>query len=273
MKACWLLIASLGCVGCGSAMLKPPISEGCKSSGLKGCDDITDGVIAFVDGDQQKGTVAIAKGAAANAPGELQAFITVLRNLEKIPGTSSFMKPIMEVVAILEAKVEEGGGPPGATSAGESGGAAEAQRTTVAAPTITLPDRLTIVTAAHDLDNLVSGTVTPSKHPHIRDCGELLPYGEGNARCLRLRKGPFVVTDLSSTPSCKLFVAAGDPDDGADWILSDGLNVHGARLVVKEGRRVVVGVLRGEDENCSLTYGGFRPYVARSDAEEFQRRK
>jgi len=264
MTVRWLIIAALACTGCGSAMLKPPLTEGCESSGLKGCEDITEGVLAYVDGDEKKGRAALAKGAAANAPAELQAFIKVLRDLEKIPGTSAFMKPVMDVVAILEAKVEQAGGAPEQSGGGQTGAAGDGGSAAGGgggAATSTLPERLTMTTAATDVERLRSGTVRPNNHPRISACGELLPPGEGSGRCVRLRKGPFVVTDLSVTPRCNLFVAAGNSDEGPAWVLTGDLSVHGARLLVKKGQAMVVGMVeRGTDRSCSVTYAGFRPY-------------
>ena len=274
MKTQWLaVVVACGAMGCGSAVLKPPLNEGCKSSGLKGCEHITDGVIAFVEGKEEKGTRALVKAAAANSPAQMQAFIKVLKDLEKVPGTSDFMGPIMQVVAILEGKPPGKDGGSGVAAAdsghpGNGGGNTSGTKPGVTsdspgggAGAFRWPDRVSITTAADDIEQMRSGTVTPDSDPRVDVCGNLIPYGEGSAKCVTLRKGPFVLTDLSISSRCALFVAAGHEARGPDWVLHGHTAVHGARLLVKKGSVLVVGELADSPQGCSLTFSGFRPYA------------
>lgn len=108
-------------VGCGSSVqvvLKSPVESKCKSSGLKGCPELTEGVLVYVDGDEAKGKDMLIKGAAANAPADVKKFAKQVKKLKKIPGAESYTKKIVEVAKILAVEAKK--------SAAKGGGAAEA---------------------------------------------------------------------------------------------------------------------------------------------------
>lgn len=52
----FIIVLTVLLSGCGvGAFIKLPVNHACKSKGLNGCDNITDGIVYYVDGDKQKG--------------------------------------------------------------------------------------------------------------------------------------------------------------------------------------------------------------------------
>jgi hypothetical protein len=107
--------------GCGSAqlVLKSPVEDQCGKAGLKGCPELTDGVLFYVDGDKVKGKDHLLKGAAQNAPAKVRQFAKALKQLplDKIPGGNKYTKLVLEVIDILAGASGGGGvdGGPGGT--------------------------------------------------------------------------------------------------------------------------------------------------------------
>jgi hypothetical protein len=110
--------------GCGGVdiVLKSPVEQKCGSAGLKGCPEMTEGVLLYVKGEEEQGKVKIEKGAAENAPAKVKKFAKMIKQLKKIPGTEKYTAKIVAVADILSASAAKGGaGGPGAP--GDSGGA------------------------------------------------------------------------------------------------------------------------------------------------------
>ena len=91
-RTLFLLLPLLSACGGVQIILKPPIEKQCGSAGLKGCPELTDGVLLYVQGDKPKGKEAILRGAAQNAPAKIRRFAQTLKELDKIPGTNAYMK-------------------------------------------------------------------------------------------------------------------------------------------------------------------------------------
>lgn len=120
MRAFLLLIPILvGCGGSVKVVLKSPVESKCNSSGLKGCPELTEGVLVYVEGDEVKGKEMLIKGAAANAPADVKKFAKAVKQLKKVPGAESYTKKIVEVATILAAEAKKAA-PAGA--AGAAGG-------------------------------------------------------------------------------------------------------------------------------------------------------
>jgi hypothetical protein len=62
----------------GSALIKAPVEQQCSRYGLKGCPELVDGVILYVDGDERGGTQQLERAAAKNTPAELKRFAQAL---------------------------------------------------------------------------------------------------------------------------------------------------------------------------------------------------
>jgi hypothetical protein len=72
-------------------MLQQPITDQCEGAGLHGCDDLTAGVLLYVDGKQQEGLGKIEQGVATTmeAPEELKRFAEGIKALKQVPAPGS----------------------------------------------------------------------------------------------------------------------------------------------------------------------------------------
>ncbi len=264
-----LLLAALsasgwGCGGMVSLVLKPPLSDACSSTGLKGCPELTDGIILYVEGKEKKAQRKLIKAAGKNSPAELQAFLELLKGLGDLPGLGEHMKPILEVVAILEGSADLPGtdDTPDAPADPQRRRAATATTTKPAAsaapPTLNLPDRLTVVTAAEDPSRIRTRTYVPATRS-TDDCGETVPFEGDTAKCFRARRGPFVITDIRGGRRCKIFLASGGLDEKPKWVVRSPFQLQGARLLIPEGKRLIIGTYKLND-GCAVTVSGFKPY-------------
>lgn len=98
-------------------------------------------------------------------------------------------------------------------------------------------------------------------------------FGAGAGYCLRVIPGPFVVTDVHVSAGCPddVFVRGGSVEKSR-WTIAGPagslLSVHGARLSVRAGEALFVGVQAttgklSADPRCAVTWGGFTPYEGR----------
>lgn len=84
------LCSSVGALACGGAsMLRGPIADRCASADLKGCDDISDGVVLVVGGDKEAGLKKVERGAGENSPERVRAFPDTLGDIASTPGLGS----------------------------------------------------------------------------------------------------------------------------------------------------------------------------------------
>ncbi|HEX3344933.1 MAG TPA: hypothetical protein VHS09_10190, partial [Polyangiaceae bacterium] len=96
-------LAMLVLPGCGAAqvVLKGPLADKCTDAGLRGCPELVDGVLEYVEGNKPAGTAKLKKAAAANAPDKVQEFAAMLQPLMKLPGVESYTGPLKEIVDLL----------------------------------------------------------------------------------------------------------------------------------------------------------------------------
>lgn len=282
------LLISLTIAGCGGAglVLKQPISKACDKAGLRGCEPLSEGVILYIEGDKPTAMKRLERAAADNSPEKLRAFANALLALEKIPGASSFAGPIVEVAKFLAAgspvdtNTESSAGHGAASVASKSpdikrpidkeypwspssNGAPSARAATVHA-----------LTADSDPSRLAGGMLRPASNQTSHPCVSLAPEGW---RCFELARGPFVVTDLRSAGTCKVFAGVASPSDKLDslrWVLHAPFDVHGSRLAAGEGERLFIaveGVVVRDEKNpykvfdtkgpeCSVLWAGFYPF-------------
>src|SRR5262245_31491263 len=97
-------------VSCGGVqiILKSPVEDRCSKAGLKGCPELTEGVLLYVEGDKVKGKETVLKGAAENAPEKVREFAAAIKELKNIPGATNYVKPLIEIADILASA--KGGG-------------------------------------------------------------------------------------------------------------------------------------------------------------------
>jgi hypothetical protein len=251
-----IIIGAVALTGCGGAsfMLKSPVADQCKDAGLKGCEQLTDGVLGFVDGsDKEAAKQKLAKGAAQNEPAELASFAAKLKTVAKLPGLDGFWPQLSEVATLLEGgSGGMGATPPPARSAGETGARASA-------PTAGNDDARTRTTTA-----IVAG------HARAYACNPMGKTSQAyvGATCLRLGIGPLVVTDLVAGGACAgdVVVLSGGVD-APTWVLAaaprEHLGMHGARLIVAAEDELVVAVRSAgplaRDAACGVTVSTRKP--------------
>jgi hypothetical protein len=267
------LVAALSLTACSGSvgfLIKDPIVDKCTNAGIRGCPDLTDGVILFIEGKQDEGRDKVLHGAAANSPEQLKKFALVLKFVGEIPGAAEYMEPVLEVTRII---LDEAKAMPSARNGKVAASKAVAEKSVdrdekpsarlAAVQASTGPSRS--LTADTDADRIESGFTSPALNPSHVSCDS--PFGLGSAWCATVVKGPFVVTDLHAGPGCQgdVFAAAGDAESRA-WALAGSplspLDVHGGRIVVRQGATLVIGAggKGAGDPRCAVTWSGFRPY-------------
>jgi len=232
--------------GCGSAslVLEAPIADQCTGAGLRGCDQLTEGVLLYVDGKKAEGEEKIRQGVVQNAPEDVQRYASLVRTLAELPGASSFSGPILEVTAFLEAK-------PPAVSAG----AVLADAPATGASTATAEQRAAAASlAAVALPNAPGGptyTVTADTDPSQTRHGigkaptERQPWCAGalgdSVRCRALAHGPLYVSHVFATgPDCEgqsiAVVRHGKP-----WLhVQNAEALRGTRIAIEKSDTLVL---------------------------------
>jgi hypothetical protein len=128
-------------------------------------------------------------------------------------------------------------------------------------------------------------TVIPATDEGNRACimsGIMSPSAESSrGYCVRVARGPLVVTDLHSSSACpaELFALSVVPGDLSSprWAVygqpSSSINVSGGSLVVRENEQFVIGVMSSSEQKmkrdirCAVTWSGWRPGGVKSTAE------
>jgi len=55
-------------------ILASPIEDKCTSARLQGCEDLTEGVLLYVEGNAPEGKIKVRKAVRANSPADVKAF-------------------------------------------------------------------------------------------------------------------------------------------------------------------------------------------------------
>jgi len=262
-----LAASGCGAVGGASFLLKSPVADRCESTGLKGCPELTEGVLLVVEGKRGRGLEKIADGASKNSPEEIRSFAGSLETVMSLPGVGEYAEPLRVVVArlgeIAETLPPEAAEAVAATEEAAPGtaGPSVASGSTSSSPPPAPADGGSRhqVTAETDAGQLHTERTTPSLDPTTGKCGKL--SSEAEASCARPVHGPLVITDLvPSRTDCELFIASADVMGGAaKWRLDVAKQHAGVRLFVNGGDALYVGTI-APSPNCSLLWSGFVPY-------------
>lgn len=114
MRMLFFALPFLCACGGASVIFKSPVDSKCNSTGLKGCPELTEGVLLYVDGNEEEGKVKLEHGAAANAPAKLKKFAKQIKALKKIPGAEKYTKTLVKIAEILASSKGDGSAlPPG----------------------------------------------------------------------------------------------------------------------------------------------------------------
>lgn len=284
LAAIVLLAGTLGLAGCSGAelVLKIPVSAGCKEIPLKECDELTDGLILYVEGKKEEGKPHVAKAVSANSPTELRRFAAFLQSIRGVAGAEEYMQPVFEVAEFIHfaatnaeaaQAAQQGqplGPPPGQFGQPPIAGPPGAPSPTVsppAPPAAAAASGVTrMLTADTDPKQIDGGAVAPLTSPGRGPCGPML--GSAATTCARAVDGPFVVTDVLMSAECdaSVFVAATSPNGlgtSARWaVMGSTRSVTGGRLLVRKDETLIIGAPEAKkaDQRCVVTWAGFRPY-------------
>lgn len=252
-------------------MIKAPVEQKCAGYGLKGCDQLVDGVVLYVNGDKDAAVLALKRAAAANSAAQLRPFAGAIKTV--ISGETGD-----QIAAILSGDVRAPTAVVVSASATNMDGVTPApsvvQGSVVAtpqpapAPSVARSDpafeHLELALAAPvDPSRLFTESVSPQREPTKTVC----EVAGSNSTCVRKGTGPFVITDAVTPVSCKaeLFIGASDYTGKMSWIVqTNAPGFHGARFLLRSDQWLTIAT-RGVptnadgDDRCIVTWAGFRP--------------
>jgi hypothetical protein len=279
----WALVLLLALPACASlpvsAVIRNPVDSKCQAYGLKGCPELVDGAIAYVEGNESLAVQKLDAARAKNTPQQLQQFAKVLREVANMTDAA---RPLADVATILT----DGAAP--AENAARNHAAPAVMGPPVMEPAVVAPvttatstlpiqreqadDRqanaqrlaLYALTARDDPTRRIAETVQIADAP-----GAACEVAGSEALCLRRKQGPVIVTDVVASESCgqQVFLAAADSDTAAFgfiWTLpARAQGIHGGAFNVKGGQWLFVAIkptkAGANDRGCFLTWSGFQP--------------
>ena len=284
MSRLYLLVGSLflavGCNLSASLVLKTPVANQCTKAGLQGCDQLTEGLLLFLDGEKDEGLRLVTDVAAKNPPEKVRKYVAMLRTLESAPGAKKFVEPLDELLDVLQSSTG-----PGATPSRKKGTSTNA----VAVIEEVSPEPSRVVTAPTDLHRARFGTALAPRYSNPR-CEQL--FGK-QARCGAIVRGPLIVTDLRSIGrTCEQQTIAVIEPDGTTVTLDGPLAIHGARIPLLDDQMLVL-VRRSangqrqiankateteqptpsESVPCELMWSAYVPYELSLDDSELENLK
>lgn len=230
--AALLLVAACGCGASGA--IRSVVAVQCHDAGLKGCADITDGIVAYVDGKAKTGSERVALGASLNTREDLARFVATAKKLEALPVVRPYMTEVLEALAALEAAPAAPSSPPAVEA--RNGDSPE-----------------------WDVRRLHVGTTSPEAPLTREECSAFELRGES---CAVVKPGPFVLTDtFPRGEECGLFFAVVNAGSATVALFVDArVERHGMRVPVRAGDRLLVGATT-KGTSCTLGWAGFAPHA------------
>lgn len=282
-------LAIVVCSACavGTSMVKAPIQERCEEVPLKGCSEIADGAVLFIEGKTAEAKEKLRAGAVQNAPEDVRRFASAVVLVSKLPGVGPYAAPVASIAQFLEADASVSSHP--APSSSPARAAATTQTTPQSVPTssesaVASGDAHPSEVASANVDrgraDFAIYALTAPVDP-TRTETESLGFAQAPATdsctlagmsgtCVARRAGPIVVTDLVALSGCpgRLFVASSLSDKpalGLRWFAeATPAGLTGARLFVGGGEWLQVILVPNakadpHDAHCVVTWSGFRP--------------
>src|SRR5688572_10507424 len=93
------LLIALIASACASSqpVLQDPVLTRCSGDGLRGCGELTDGVVLYADGEIDRARAKLWRAGSQNSPDELKKFSTSLQELGASPSADTYAEPLIEV--------------------------------------------------------------------------------------------------------------------------------------------------------------------------------
>ena len=319
MQHSWTIVVAM-LAGCATTRvaLEKPVTGQCENSGLKECSAITEGVIMYVDGDQRLAYQKLHIAAGTNEPDDVIAFAAGLKNVGREPVAARHTAAIDEIAELLTREAREAAKRLDAKEAqravtrrrklaasnakssqekrSDGDNASSSDTATTARATVEGPNAESDAPAKGKtsppstgalplaISQLEGRTVIPATDEDNRAClmSGIMSTAAQSSRgyCVRVARGPLVVTDLHSSNACpaELFALAVVPGDLSTprWAVygqaSSSMNVSAGSLVVRDDEQFVIGVMSSSEQKmkrdirCAVTWSGYRLRGPQSDA-------
>jgi len=261
-----------GCAA-GSMMIKAPVQQQCAGYGLKGCGELVDGVILYVDGDKAGAVHKLKEAAAQNSPAQLRPFAQALKGI--VPGEAG-----AEIAEVLSGDIAPDKGEQAPNAAASSapavaanspaapvGPAAKVAVLDVSRTSARMDNVELALVAPVDPSRLITETASPRTAGPVQSGCDLL--GSNGMCTTRPPGGPIVITDAVTPAACKseLFVGGADMEGKLGWFAQTNYpGIHGARFLLRSDQWlefVARGVPTNKelDARCVITWAGFRPRI------------
>lgn len=265
-------------------MLQGPIQSKCEDAGLRSCDKLSEGVLAYVDGDTSKGLERVKAGVADNIdmgedPQKLKLYVTGVRLLRQVPTVGQYVEPLTPVLDVIEKAADRaiadgrGGRRSASASASRSSGSSEHRSASSSA-------KATADSAKATASNTKEASRPPAErtttmlvgsHERAKPCSPLASLSNAwkvnaDASCVTGSVGPLVITDVQAPGGCKsdLLLVAGDVEEPLWFLLIPSGHTQsstGGRLFVPEYEQLTVvarpttaGAAASTEANCALTW-------------------
>lgn len=276
MKAMVGVVALFGCAA-GTALIKAPVESKCAGYGLKGCGELVEGVVFYVDGDKERATFKLKQAAARNSPDAIRPFAKAIKDI--VPGEdgaaiAEILSGEVELRAGTEAAVAvenphrrdvQAAEPTRSQPSGASPEPEEVEDAVSRAPrSAARIEHVQLAMAAPvDPSRLLTDSVAPQRDPEKTIC----EVAAEPAVCVRREQGPLVLTDAVVPATCRteLYIGASDATGKTIWVAhANAPGFHGGRYLVRADQRLTVaargvGLNTSGDDRCFVTWAAFRP--------------
>lgn len=205
-----MAVATSGCASTASGSLRAPLLSSCQREKLAACEEMTEGVVQYLDGQTIRGSQQLLAGGAKNSAAGRERYASLLERTQGLRSASKYKRQLAEVVLVL--------------------GHAESQDEARA------PEH--IVTAETDLEQARDGTVPP---PATTPEWCSSNFG-ADAKCVMATRGPLFVTDIVSVGlNCRGQFASVLRGGSVRAHIEGPFDQHGGRLLLTPADTLVFG--------------------------------
>lgn len=202
-------VVASGCVRSAST-LRAPLLSGCQKEKLTACEEMTDGVVKYLDGQTIRGSRQLLSGGAKNSLAGRERYASILERTQSLRSAGKYKTQLAEVVLVLAhvPSEDEASAPPH------------------------------IVTAETDLEQARDGTVPP---PATTPEWCSSNFGT-DAKCVMATRGPLFVTDIVSVGlNCRGQFASVLRGGSVRAHIEGPFDQHGGRLLLTPADTLVFG--------------------------------
>jgi len=206
-------LSASACTTSASTVLYTPLRQDCEKAQLENCKAMTEGVVAYVDGQTVQGSRRLLRAGSENTREGLVRYAELLERAQGLPRAGKYKKQLAEVVLVLSHVESE-----------EDSAAANE------------PDH--VITADTDLYQARDGTVPP---PATSPDWCSSNFGS-DSKCVMVTRGPLFVTDVVSVGRlCRGQFASVVRGGSVRNHIEGPFDLHGGRLLLTSADTLVFG--------------------------------